>query len=67
MLQMLLGEGDWAKVPASSQMFMDIRHRLIFMYQYHADYYFADTEVDQEYLKVESTKSCTIVTINTFR
>ena len=50
---MLLGEGDWAKVPASSQLFLDIRHRLIFMYQYHADYYFADTEVDQEYLKVE--------------
>ena len=53
---MLLGEGDWAKVPASSQLFLDIRHRLIFMYQYHADYYFADTEVDQEYLKVEFTE-----------
>jgi len=40
--KILLREGEWAKVPANSQLMMEIRHRLIYIYQYHKDFYFPD-------------------------
>jgi len=40
--KILLGEGVWSRIPEHSQLFQDIRYRLIFIYQYHKDFYFAD-------------------------
>jgi len=40
--KILLREGEWASVPANSQLMMDVRNRLIYIYQYHQDFYFPD-------------------------
>ena len=48
--QVLLREGEWSSVPPNSQLFYEVRHRLINLYQYHKDFYFSE----ENYLKVGS-------------
>lgn len=38
--------GKWSQVPENSQLFSDIKHRLIFIFQYHKDFY----NLEEEYL-----------------
>jgi len=37
--KLLSREGEWKQLPINSQLFLDIRYRLIFIYGYHRDYY----------------------------
>jgi len=32
-------DGEWKNLPSNSQLFLDMRYRLIFIYQYHRDFY----------------------------
>jgi len=47
--QILLRGGEWSGVPANSQLFYEVRHRLIYLYQYHKDFYFSE----ENYLKLK--------------
>jgi len=42
-------EGEWSGVPPGSQIFQDVRHRLINLYQYHKDFYYPQ----ESYLKAK--------------
>ena len=48
MFQLLQRTGKWSQVPENSQLFSDIKHRLIFIFQYHKDFY----NLEEEYLSV---------------
>ena len=42
--------GEWESVPENSQLLSDIKYRLMYIYQYHQDFY----HPDEGYLKVRS-------------
>jgi len=37
--KILSREGEWKQLPQNSQLFLDVRYRLIFIYGYHAEFY----------------------------
>ena len=51
--QILLGEGDWSKLPGGSGIVYDVRLKLISTYQYHQDFYFGE----EKFLKVIDRRS----------
>ena len=57
--QLLLGEGEWCELPASSGIFFDVRLKLITTYQYHHDFYFGE----ETFLKVQYQTPVPVVTI----
>ena len=48
--QLLNRTGEWESVPENSQLLSDIKYRLMYIYQYHQDFY----HPDEDYLKVRS-------------
>eukprot|EP00092_Neocalanus_flemingeri_P013011 GFUD01014021.1.p1 GENE.GFUD01014021.1~~GFUD01014021.1.p1 ORF type:complete len:502 (+),score=117.10 GFUD01014021.1:107-1612(+) len=40
--KLLSREGEWKQLPVNSQLFLDMRYRLMFIYQYHKDFYRTD-------------------------
>jgi len=44
--------GEWSQVPENSQLLFDIKYRLIFIYQYHKDFY----HLEEDYLTVHFLK-----------
>ena len=50
--QLLKRVGEWSQVPENSQLLFDIKYRLIFIYQYHKDFY----HLEEDYLTVHFLK-----------
>ena len=51
-VQILQREGIWSEVPETSQLLQDVKYRLIFIYQYHKDFY----HCEEEFLEVTTSQ-----------
>ena len=51
-MQILLREDSWREIPENSQFLQDVRYRLIFIYQYHKDFY----HCEEEFLEVTTSQ-----------